>query len=81
MENSEVKQMLERLHEVLKAGPSDRFRSKLRVMITEMLHGKRPIVELADGIRPLLKEVALSFMESGNINGARAAISALRCRG
>lgn len=77
----EVQELLEKLREVLKSGPTDRFRSSLRNMITEILYRKRPLKDLADGLRPLLKDVALSWIEAGRVREARSALSALRaCR-
>ncbi len=74
----EVKELLEKLREVLKSGPTDRFRSSLRNMITEILYRKRPLKDLADGLRPLLKDVALSWLEEGRVREARSALSAMR---
>ncbi len=79
MEKSEVKKMLESLHAVLKAGPSDRHRSNLRILIQEIIYEKRPITDLVEGLKPILKGMATSFLDSGNIQGSMSALSALQC--
>jgi hypothetical protein len=70
--------MLERLAGALRAGPQDRDRAALVRLIEQIKQDKKPLGALVEGLRPLIRQVAMSALARQDVASMRACADALR---
>ncbi len=76
--DSKSKAMLESLRTILKEGPDDRFRVKLREAVDQILSGEMSILELPEYLRPVLRRLAVSYQGNGNVKALSACMALMR---
>lgn len=80
MDKSEINTMLRSLRTILRAGPDDKFRARLRGAIEAILADQMSITELPTYLGPILRRLTVSYQQSGQSVPLRAAVDLLRLR-
>lgn len=70
--------MLESLRTILKEGPDDRFRVKLREAVESILAGEMNVSELPEYLRPVLRRLAVSYQDAGLSGPLNATMNLMR---
>lgn len=64
--------MLDRLKGALQSGLVNRDQMALKHLIEQIKKERKPLAELVDGLRPFLRQVAMSTMARRDVAGMRA---------
>jgi len=78
MLDSDSKIVLESIREILREGPDDRFRAKLRQAVEDILAGRMSFRELPGYLRPVLRHLAVSYEAQQKHGPLRAVTNLMR---